>query len=214
MATRTSGVGGSISRLSGAVRLSALVVSFTGVETVALVVWLALVRDVPAMSTTAAAGLGVLGVGLLLEHYLTNRAVNGAGASFPLGRAALFSASEAVLWALWLGIAERVAGARGLLVAAVVLAVLLVPQHTVEDNVLRGRGLFSSVLDPRTIGFSVIESAGATVWLAFVLHGDEAAPLLRDLGAGGVDPAIVGIAVLGASLLVEHVVGVSLSRRR
>ncbi|WP_435062608.1 hypothetical protein [Halobaculum sp. EA56] len=214
MATREPGAGASRSRLSGAVRLSTLVVAFTGVETVALVVWLALVRDAPAASAGAAAGLGVLAVGLFVEHYLTNRAVNGAGASFPVGRVALFSGSEAGLWALWLVIAERVAGPGGFLAAGVVLAALLVPQHTVEDNVLRGAGLFSSLVDARTVGFSVIESAGATVWLVFVLRPDAVAPLLRDLGVVGVGPAAAGIAVLAASLLVEHVVGVSFSRRR
>ncbi|MFC7070850.1 hypothetical protein [Halobaculum lipolyticum] len=213
MATHESGVRGLLAAALGTLRRSALLVSFTAVETVALVVWLAFVRDAPVVSADAAAGLSVLLVGLLLEHYLTNRAVNGADARFPLGRAALFSASEAALWALWLAVAESVGGVGGLVAAAVVLAALLVPQHTVEDNVLRGERLFASLLDARTVGFSVVESVGSTLWLAAVLRPRLAAGLLSDLGVGGVDPAVGGVAVLAAALLVEHVIGVSFSRR-
>lgn len=214
MATRESVGGRWLSRLSGAVRLSALVVAFTGVETVALVIWLAFVRDAPVLSERALAGLTVLVAGLFLEHYLTNRAVNGAAATFPIGTVALVSATEAGLWVLWLGVAEEVGGAVGFVAAAALLGALLVPQHTVEDNVLRGRGLFSDLLDTGTLGFSVIEAVGSTAWLVLVLRGDAAVPLLRDLGLGGVDPALVGFALLAVTLLIEHVVGVSFSRRR
>ena len=195
-----------------------LVVLFTGVETAALGVWLALVEDAPALSQAAALGLGVLLVGLVLEHVLTDAAVNGRF-SLPGGRVLFFSATETALWALWLVIAEQVGGLAGVAVAGVILAVVLVPQHTIEDNVLRGRGLFSRLFDSGTIGFSIIETAGATVWLALVFDGSlltEALDTLTEFGVPltlDIDPALVGLGVLALALLLEHVVGVRFSRR-
>lgn len=190
-----------------------LVVAFTGVETLALVAWLAVVEGAPLASRAAAVGLGLLVAGLFVEHFLTDLAVNGVELSFPAGRAALFSASEAVIWALWLVIAEVIAGPVGILVAGVVLAVLLVPQHTVEDNVLRGRGLLSAVFDVGTAGFSLVEAAGATGWLLFVRHGDLVGPLLAEAGITAVGPATVGVGILAFALFVEHSMGVAFSRR-
>jgi hypothetical protein len=204
--SETTGVLGSIGRFT-------LIAAFTGVETVALVVWLALVDDAAVTSETAALGLGILAVGLLVEHFLTDLAVNGIDLSFPLGRAIVFSASEALLWALWLGIADRVGGLRGLAVAAAVLALLLVPQHTVEDNVLRGRSFFDRLLNLDTIGFSIVESVGATVWLLFVRNPDLVEPQLTSVGLTGVDPAAIGVGILALALLVEHDIGVGFSRR-
>jgi hypothetical protein len=57
-------------------------------------------------------------------------------------------------------------GTRSVLIVAftgvAVAGVVLVPQHTVEDNVLRGRGLFADLFAAGTIGFSIVEAAGAT----------------------------------------------------
>jgi len=204
--SETTGVLGSIGRFT-------LIAAFTGVETVALVVWLALVDDAAVVSETAALGLAILAVGLLVEHFLTDLAVNGVDLSFPLGRAIVFSASEVLLWALWLGIADRVGGFRGLAIAGVVLALLLVPQHTVEDNVLRGRSFFDRLLNPNTIGFSLVESAGATVWLLFVRNPQLVEPRLELLGVGSLDPTTIGVGILALALLVEHDIGVTFSRR-
>lgn len=189
-----------------------VVTLFTGVETVALAVWLALVLDAPTLSQTAAIGLGVLVVGLVVEHVLTGLAVTGR-LSFPGVGVVVISLSEAVLWAVWLLVAERVGGLPGVLVAGVLLFVLLVPQHTVEDSVLRGRGLLSDLLALGTVGFSFVEAAGATVWLALVLQGEQFASLLDPVTGGAVDSALVGLAVLAVALFVEHLVGVRFSRR-
>jgi hypothetical protein len=191
-----------------------LIVVFTGVETVALILWLALVRDAPVVSRASAVGLGILAIGLLVEHFLTDLAVNGFGSSASGGKAIAFSASETALWAVWLVVAERVGGLVGLLVAGVVLAVLLVPQHSIEDNVLRGRGFLSDLLNLRTLGFSVIEAAGATLWLLFVLRGDLIEPFLVEVGVSAADPAVVGAGILAGALLIEHLVGVQFSRRK
>lgn len=174
-------------------------------------------RDAPVASRAAAVGAAVLVVGLVVEHVLTDVAVNGVDLSLPAGKVVLVSVSETALWVLWLAVAERVGGVEGLLAAGAVLAVLLVPQHTVEDGVLRGEGLLSDLVDLGTLGFSVIEAAGATVWLALVVRPGLFAPTLSRLLAGtpaaGTDPAAVGLGVLVAALLVEHSVGVRFSRR-
>lgn len=205
--------------LFAAVNRTVLIVLFTGVETVALGLWLAFVEDAAVLSQATAIGLGILLVGLLVEHVLTDAAVRGSF-SVPGGGVVFFSATETALWALWLVIAEQIGGLVGVGVAGVVLAVLLVPQHTIEDNILRGRGLFSRLLDGGTVGFSIIEAAGATVWLAFVFEGellvDEIVRLFEQVGIDlvlEVDPALVGLGILAVALLIEHLVGVRFSRR-
>jgi len=67
-----------------------------------------------------------------------------------------------------------------------------------SDNVFKDKGLFSRLADRRTIGFSIIEAVGATIWLA----------LVQD------NLAVVGIAVLTVGALIEHTMAVALGRRR
>jgi hypothetical protein len=197
----------------GAVARVGLVGVFTGVETLALVLWLAVVEGAPLASQATAVGLTILVAGFVLEHVLTDVAVNGFDLSFPSVRILGISLSEAILWVLWLVVAELVGGLAGLLAAAAVLAVLLVPQHTVEDNVLRGRRPLSSLFNPGTVGFSVVEAVGSTIWLFLVFRGAEARPVLLDLGLAGVRPEVLGVAVLAGTLFVEHVTGVMFSDR-
>jgi len=66
--------------LAGVVRV-VLVVLFTGVETVALVAWLALVLDAATVSQTAAIGLGALFVTqtAVVEPLLTDLGVSAVG---------------------------------------------------------------------------------------------------------------------------------------
>jgi len=102
------------------------------------------------------------------------------------------SVIETGIWALWLALADL-----NVIVAAVVLAVLLIVEHTLSDNVFKDRGIFSRLIDARTIGFSIIETAGAAIWLVLV----EA------------DQAIVGIAILAVASFIEHLMAVALGRR-
>jgi len=191
-----------------------LMVAFTLVETVALGLWLALVDGAPVLSTASAVGIGVLAVGLVVEHILTDVTINGLSASvFPTRQILGVSVSEAVLWVVWLGVAEQLGGVDGILIAGVVLAVLLVPQHTIEDNVLRGEKPFSSLLDIGTVGFSVVEAVGATVWLLLVFESAQFRPVLSALGLGSVDSAAVGLGALAVVLLIEHDIGVALARQ-
>lgn len=233
MATQRHRLAAEASRAVETLGRITLIGLFTGVETLALVIWLGLVENAPAASQMAALGLGILAVGLFVEHFLTHVAVSGWDQPFPAGPAAFFSASEAALWALWLGIAENVPAervavslARGglelppvlaetanFLLAAVVFSVLLIPQHTIEDNALRGDSTFASVFSVGTIGFSLLEGFGSTVWLLLVLEPGPVRPLLRQAGLAGTSPATLGVVVLAVTLLVEHVVGVRFARR-
>lgn len=191
-----------------------LMVGFTLVETLALGLWLTLVQGAPLISAASAVGLGVLTAGLVLEHVLTDATVNGLSASvLPDRQVVAMSLSESLLWVLWLGVAERLGGVDGILVAGVLLAVLLVPQHTVEDNVLRGVGPFQSVVDLGTAGFSLVEAVGATVWLLLVFEAAQFSGLLATLGLGGVDPSAIGLAALAVILFIEHDIGVALARQ-
>ena len=224
MALRQRGARSS-GRLFGAVVRAGVIVGFTAVETLALVVWFGFATDTPAVSDALSfpdlatlsvpmtVGIGVLIAGLFVEHFLTDLAVNDDTLSFPAVRVTAFSLSEAALWVLWLLIADAVGGVVGIAVAGVFLAVLLVPQHTIEDNVLRESGVFSDLIHPGTVGFSLLEAAGATVWLLFVRHGDLVEPAFAAVGADGLDPALAGVAVLALALLVEHGIGVRFSRR-
>jgi len=191
-----------------------LMVVFTLVETVALGLWLTLVEDAPILSIASAVGIGALVIGLVVEHILTDATINGLGDVSLLDRKiAGVSVSEALLWVVWLGAAEELGGVDGILIAGAVLAVLLVPQHTIEDNVLRDEEPLGSVFDLGTVGFSLVEATGATVWLLLVLEGAQFQGLLTTVGLGGVDPSAVGLGALAVVLLIEHDIGVALARR-
>lgn len=199
-----------------------LVAATALVETAALGSWLLLVRGAPVYSLSTVAGFTVLGGGLIVAYFLTDVAVNGRASTFPGVPAITVVLIETTLWALWLGIAARLGGVRGIALAGAVLAVLLVPQHTTADNVLRGRWIGDALVDLNALGFSVVQAGGATLWLLFVRRGDLVTPLLADadalfgpyapLAVAELDPSHVGLAVLAGALFVEHVVGVSFSR--
>lgn len=212
MATIDSGERSSLAgvRITGQ---TLLMVAFTLVQTVTLGLWLTIVAGASVISAASAVGLSVLTLGLALEHVLTDATINGVSVDVLPGRRVLaVSISEALLWGLWLGVAQRLGGVDGILVAGALLAVLLVPQHTVEDNVLRGVSPFETVIDLGTAGFSLVEAVGATVWLVLVFEGEQFSGLLGALGLGGVDPAAVGLAALAVILLIEHDIGVALAR--
>jgi len=173
---------------------------FTVVEVTALVIWLALVRSVAGIYRVSigslVTGLAVLAVGITIEHVLAYNVINRRGLldlrGAPVGKKAVVSVIETGIWALWLALADL----NGI-VAAVVLAVLLIVEHTLSDNVFKDRGIFSRLIDARTIGFSIIETAGAAIWLVLVEAGQ----------------AIVGIAILAVASFIEHLMAVALGRR-
>lgn len=212
----------SASRTAAALGRSVLVGVIAGVETAVLGVWLLLVGDAPVVSLATAAGFAVLAGGLVVKFVVSDVAVNGRDATFPGPRAMTVVTGETGLWALWLLIASRVGGIDGIAVAGGVFALLLVAQHTVEDNALRGRPLVETLADFDAVGFSLVQAGGATLWLLFTVRGEVLGPLLADADAlvgshlpvdvASLDPGLVGLAVLAAALFVEHFVGVSFSR--
>jgi hypothetical protein len=191
-----------------------LVLTFSAVETAALTIWLAVVDGVPIASVTIVVGFGMLVLGLGVVHVLTDLAVNGLDLTVPIRTVVGLSVSEAVLWGVWLAIAGDATSIDGFVLAGTVLAVLLIPQHTVGDNALSGRPAFSSLLDPGTFGFSVVKSAGATVWLLFVHHPRYVLARIPALALASADPAAIGLAILTLALFVEHNIAVTYSRNQ
>lgn len=194
------------------------IIVFTVIETIALGVWLALVQDAPTLSTIALIGAGILFIGLFFEALVNSIVVNGFG-DFPLGAIGTFSLTETLIWIVWLLLAEALGGLIGVGIAGVILFVLMLPQHSIEDNVLGGRPLFSNVLEVGTAVFTFVEAAGGTVWLALVFHGSD---LLAGVGIDSVPilstfipelGAAIGILLLGVALLIEHEMGVQFAFR-
>ena len=174
---------------------------FTIVEGATLVIWLALVRSdagIYQVSTgSLVAGLAVLAIGFTIEHIVAYNVIHNrrlleiVGA--PVGKKAVVSLIETVIWALWLVLADLNA-----IVAALVLTGLLILEHTLSDNVFKGRDIFSKLLDVRTIGFTLIEAVGAAIWLALV----------------EVNMAILGIVILVVASFIEHTLAVALARKQ
>ena len=169
---------------------------FTIVEGVALVTWLALARGATNIGSMLAA-LAVLAAGFIIEHIVAYNVIHGRGLlelqGAPIGKKAVVSLIESAIWAVWLVLA----GLNPIL-AAVVLTGSLVVEHTLSDNVFKGRGLFSKLLDGRTVGFSLIEAVGAGIWLALV----------------NVNMAVLGVVVLLVASFIEHTLAVALGRKQ
>ncbi|WP_267640206.1 hypothetical protein [Haloarchaeobius amylolyticus] len=211
-----------------ALRLLGGLFTFTVVEVVALGLWLALVLEEPllvdrlpatAPDPAILAGAALV-VGLFLEGFVNDLTVNGIRLRIPVHRLALFSITEAVIWVVWLRIAQTVGGVQGIALAGVFLAVVFVPQHTVEDNVLRGKGVLSRLFAVGTVSFSLVEAVGATIWLVFVLE-PEAALAKVPVAVQTAMPAllldylaVVGLAVLALFLLLEHTIALRFGLRQ
>ncbi|QPV61778.1 hypothetical protein I7X12_13590 [Halosimplex litoreum] len=188
-----------------------LVVAVTGVEAAALSIWLALLAGASPAARDVAVGAVVLAVAFLVCQFLVDLAVNGSAVGFPLGRTLGVALSETAVWTGWLAVVAAIGGSRGAFVGSVAFAVALALQHTAEVDALRGAPLGSRLVDPSTVGYSLVTAAGATAWLALetgVASGDP----LADLGVG-LAPDIVGSGALATALLVEHVAGVAVARR-
>lgn len=199
-----------------------LVAVIAVVETLVLGVWFLFVRTSPTLSMATGFGFAVLTGGLVVAFFATDVAVNGSAASFPGPRAIAVVVFEVAAWALWLLVASRVGGLVGIAAAGVAFALVLVVQHTVADNALRGESLVATLVDFDALGASLVQAAGATLWLLFTLRDEFVAELLADaeglfgsqlsVDIATIDPGLVGLAVLAAALLVEQVIGVSFSR--
>ena len=174
---------------------------FTIVEGATLAIWLALVRSEAGIYQVGAgslvAGVAVLAVGFTIEHIIAYNVIHNRGLldlqGVPIAQKAIVSLIETVIWAVWLLLANL-----NMILAAVVLTGLLIVEHTLSDNVFKGRDIFSKLLDARTIGFSLVEAVGAAIWLALV----EA------------NLMVLGIVILVFASFIEHTLAVDLARKQ
>ncbi|HXD12298.1 MAG TPA: hypothetical protein VN653_19665 [Anaerolineales bacterium] len=174
---------------------------FTIVEGVTLVVWLALVRSAAGIyrvsTGSLVGGILVLVLGFTIEHIIAYNVIHNRGLldlqGVPIAQKAVVSLIETVIWAVWLVLADL-----NIILAAVVLTGLLIVEHTLSDNVFKGRDIFSKLLDARTIGFSLVEVAGATIWLMLVQA----------------NMVVVGAAILLVASFIEHSLAVALARQQ
>jgi len=174
---------------------------FTAIEVITLVAWLAIALAAADVYTSILAAV-VLIVGFTIEHIISYNVINNRSLldlrKVPIAQKAVVSVIETTIWILWLILAGVDAfDAFDALIAAVVLAGLLIVEHTLSDNVFKHKRLFERFADKRTIVFSIIESSGAAIWLALVQ---------ADLG-------VFGIIVLAAASFVEHTMAVALGRK-
>jgi hypothetical protein len=174
---------------------------FTIVEGATLVIWLALVRSAAGIyqvtTGSLVAGIAVLIVGFTIEHIIAYNVIHNRGLldlqGVPVGQKFIVSLIETVVWAVWLVLADL-----NMILAAVFLTISLIIEHTLSDNVFKGRDIFSKLLDARTIGFSLVEVIGAAIWLALVQA----------------DMSVVGIAILLIASFIEHLLAVALARKQ
>lgn len=97
----------------------------------------------------------------------------------------LISVSEALLWVIWIGMANHV----GILPATLLLAVAMHVKHDAEMSVFLGRPLLQNVFDSREITASAFEAFGAGLWLWLTMAGH----------------VVTGAIVLFACITIEHV---------
>lgn len=182
------------------------VVLATVIELAALSVWFGLAGSVELLSAASAVGAAALAAGLLVEELLTHLTVNGRRQPIPAVRLAALALAETLLWVGWLAVARWAGDLVGVALAGVALAVALVPRHTALVNLLRGKNPLSSVVERATVGFAVLEAAGATAWFLVVV-GWVAIPVwVFSVPVAGFSPrAVVGAAVLAGALFVQHV---------
>ncbi len=93
--------------------------------------------------------------------------------------------TEIIVWMVWLWIADTV----NMGLAAAVLMVLMLAEHSMEMALLKKDRFWKYVGNPRTIFFTVMEVAGGVGWMYFVRR----------------DEALIGAVILLLGLSIEHV---------
>lgn len=171
---------------------------FTTVEVITLVVWLVLALSEDIIFNVLAL-LTLIG-GFTLEHFIAYNVINNRGffnfKGIPARQKLVVSLVETGIWAVWLVVALQVDH----ILAFVILAGLLIIEHTISDNVFRGKPLFGVIADKRTIGFSIIEGGGAGIWLVLVQTGDSTL-------------SILGVVILIVGSFSEHLLSIRLAKR-
>lgn len=182
--------------------LNPRILVFTIVEVAALVGWLILALQVNDILSGILA-IAVLIGGFTLEHLITYNVVHKRPlfnfSGLPIGQKFVVSIIESVIWITWLLIMRSEVFDLGtnLVIASIFMFVTLLVEHTLSDNVFTKRGLFERILDRRVVGFTLIETVAAGIWIGLVL---------------GTDYAIVGIIILFIGSFAEHQLAVNLSK--
>lgn len=184
-----------------AVLRSGLFATMTGVQAVALVWWLRLLDGTPSTAVPGLAAPAVLFAGLLATHVLADVAVNDVNLDLPYAGLAAVSATETAAWSGWLALAGAIRGPLGVGVASAGFAALLVVQHTLESNVLRGTSPRGALVEPGAVPSAVVVAGGAAAWLA--LQGGGTLPVGVPAGAAGV-ATLAAALLVGQRLLVDH----------
>ncbi|WP_158057778.1 hypothetical protein [Halorussus halophilus] len=193
----------------------------TGVELLALSVWLGLSDDAEltladgiGLSLADLVGVAALAAGLLLAGLLTHLVVNGRRYPVPAAAVGALVVAETAVWVGWLAVAEWLGGVLGVVLAGVVLAGGLLVLATVTDSVLRGREPLATLVGRNHGALAVVETVGATAWL-LVVSGLVAVPdWFFSVPVAGFEPrAVVGAALLGAALFAQRLLAVRLAMR-
>lgn len=185
------------------------VLAATGVEVTALSVWFGLVADAPPVSGPSAVGVAALAAGLLVAVLLTHLTANGHRAPIPARTFAALAAAETLLWVGWLAAIRLSDGLAGVVGAGLALAVALVVRHAVADNAFRGLDPLATLVQRATVGFGVVEAAGATAWF-LVVSGAVWVPdwVVAGPTAGFSPNAVVGASLLACAVFVRHLLAV------
>ena len=173
----------------------------TGGEFVALFFWLRFLDQGQFVLANVFLWAGFiverLAVYLWIQYIYREKEGAAAPQSLPLiiGGLFLITLSEVLIWIFWLALADgdlawlSLGGTANFVLAALLLMVLMLVEHSVEMAALRGTKPLAYVGNPNTIFFTFMEVIGAVGWLYFVRHGQPG----------------LGAACLLLGLSVEHV---------
>lgn len=200
-----------VSRTVSSVYLIGLV---TVVKTVAIGVWLGFIIG-SSDARGLVIGFGVLMGGLTVKHILTEISVNGLDLYHPLSPLAviLLSGSEAIVWTFWFLIIQSMQTFSGLLIGGVYLVAFLIPQHSLEDAIIRSERPIPDFLDTWKIVFSTVEATAATGLVFLVLRIGRIENVLSYYLVTEFGLAKIGLALLASLLFIEHAMNVHYFRR-
>lgn len=128
------------------------IILFTVLEASGIIGW-----KVDISLGMAALGIVILLVGFLTEHFTAFKVLT----ALPLPEKKLvgISASETVIWIIWLPIANF-----NPLLGLLFFVAAMFFQHSVEKNIFAGKPLFESLIKKEIIAFTVVEAGGATLF--------------------------------------------------
>lgn len=135
---------------------------------------------------------------LAIEHVFARNTGNGLNlfSNFRkrFGLQLVLGATEIVFWDIWRLVHESMKLPQGLgpVLAMVIFALFMIPQHNAEHNVSNDVGFFKRLFRVQGVTISFIEAVTALAWL-----------LADDIGTGH---RLLSLIPLTAGLVVEHVV--------